>query len=45
LFAGFGRPIEAAAKDELTILPDRLGSEPASMVVRKGDDKWFDVTR
>jgi len=30
---------------ELTILPDRLGSEPAGVVVRKGDDKWFDLAR
>jgi general L-amino acid transport system substrate-binding protein len=39
------RYLRGAAKDELTILPDRLGSEPAGVVVRKGDDKWFDVAR
>jgi general L-amino acid transport system substrate-binding protein len=30
---------------ELTILPERLGSEPSGVVVRKGDDKWFDIAR
>ena len=39
------RYLRGAQKDELTILPDRIGSEPAGVVVRKGDDKWFDVVR
>jgi general L-amino acid transport system substrate-binding protein len=39
------RYLRGAAKDELTILPDRIGSEPAGVVVRKGDDKWFDIAR
>ena len=39
------RYLRGSAKDELTILPDRIGSEPAGVVVRKGDDKWFDIAR
>lgn len=32
-------------KSELTILPERISSEPVGAVVRKGDDKWFDILR
>jgi general L-amino acid transport system substrate-binding protein len=39
------RYMQGAAKGDFTILPDRLGSEPAGVVVRKGDDKWFDIVR
>jgi general L-amino acid transport system substrate-binding protein len=39
------RYLRGADKDQLTILPDRLGSEPSGVVVRKGDDKWFDIAR
>ncbi len=30
---------------ELTILPERISSEPSGAVVRKGDEKWFDIVR
>ncbi|MBC7800930.1 MAG: amino acid ABC transporter substrate-binding protein [Gemmatimonadaceae bacterium] len=30
---------------DLTILPERISSEPSGAVVRKGDDKWFDLVR
>jgi general L-amino acid transport system substrate-binding protein len=39
------RYMRGAQAGELTILPERLGSEPAGVVVRKGDDKWFDIAR
>jgi general L-amino acid transport system substrate-binding protein len=39
------RYMQGAAKGDLAILPDRIGSEPSGVVVRKGDDKWFDVAR
>ena len=31
--------------DELVLLPDIISKEPLGAVVRKGDDKWFDVVR
>ena len=31
--------------DELVLLPDIVSKEPLGPVVRKGDDKWFDVVR
>ncbi len=31
--------------DELLLLPDIISKEPLGAVVRKGDDKWFDVVR
>jgi len=31
--------------DELLLLPDIISKEPLGPVVRKGDDKWFDVVR
>ncbi len=30
---------------ELTILPEPIGTGPSGSLVRKGDDKWFDVVR
>jgi len=30
---------------ELTILPERISSEPSGAAVRKGDEKWFDLVR
>ncbi len=30
---------------ELTILPERISSEPSGAAVRKGDEKWFDIVR
>ena len=30
---------------ELTLLPDIISKEPLGVMVRKGDDKWFDVVR
>jgi general L-amino acid transport system substrate-binding protein len=29
----------------LTILPEPIGIGPSGAVVRKGDDKWFDIVR
>lgn len=29
----------------LSLLPDRIGSEPVGAMVRKGDDRWFDLVR
>jgi general L-amino acid transport system substrate-binding protein len=31
--------------DELMLLPDIISKEPLGVMVRKGDDKWFDVVR
>jgi general L-amino acid transport system substrate-binding protein len=31
--------------DDLTLLPDIISKEPLGVMVRKGDDKWFDVVR
>lgn len=31
--------------DELVLLPDIISKEPLGAVVRKGDDKWFDIVR
>jgi general L-amino acid transport system substrate-binding protein len=31
--------------DDLILLPDIISKEPLGAVVRKGDDKWFDVVR
>jgi general L-amino acid transport system substrate-binding protein len=42
--AGF-RYIQGAKANELTILPEPIGLGPSGAVVRKGDDKWFDVVR
>jgi general L-amino acid transport system substrate-binding protein len=30
---------------ELSLLPDIISKEPLGIVVRKGDDKWFDIAR
>ena len=32
-------------KDDFILLPDIISKEPLGYVVRKGDDKWFDVVR
>ena len=29
----------------MTILPERISSEPTGAAVRKGDERWFDVVR
>ena len=29
----------------LTLLPERISSEPVGAMVRKGDDRWFDLVR
>jgi general L-amino acid transport system substrate-binding protein len=42
--AGF-RYIQGNKADELTILPEPIGLGPSGAVVRKGDDKWFDIVR
>ncbi|HVZ07334.1 amino acid ABC transporter substrate-binding protein [Rhodopila sp.] len=31
--------------DDLVLLPDIISKEPLGVMVRKGDDKWFDVIR
>ncbi len=31
--------------DDLQLLPDIISKEPLGVMVRKGDDKWFDVVR
>jgi general L-amino acid transport system substrate-binding protein len=31
--------------DDLMLLPDIISKEPLGVMVRKGDDKWFDITR
>jgi general L-amino acid transport system substrate-binding protein len=42
--AGF-RYIQGNKADELTILPEPIGLGPSGAVVRKGDEKWFDIVR
>ena len=32
-------------KDDFVLLPEIISKEPLSYMVRKGDDKWFDVVR
>ena len=31
--------------DDLMLLPDIISKEPLGVMVRKGDDKWFDIVR
>jgi general L-amino acid transport system substrate-binding protein len=31
--------------DDLLLLPDIISKEPLGVMVRKGDDKWFDIVR
>jgi len=31
--------------DDLVLLPDIISKEPLGIMVRKGDDKWFDIVR
>jgi general L-amino acid transport system substrate-binding protein len=31
--------------DDLVLLPDIISKEPLGVMVRKGDDKWFDIIR
>jgi general L-amino acid transport system substrate-binding protein len=42
--AGF-RFMQGAKAGELTILPEPIGIGPSGAMVRKGDDKWFDIVR
>ena len=42
--AGF-RYMQGTKASELTILPEPIGVGPSGAVVRKGDDKWFDIVR
>jgi general L-amino acid transport system substrate-binding protein len=42
--AGF-RYMQGAKANELTILPEPIGIGPSGAMVRKGDDKWFDIVR
>ena len=42
--AGF-RYVQGAKASELTILPEPIGVGPSGAMVRKGDDKWFDIVR
>jgi general L-amino acid transport system substrate-binding protein len=32
-------------KDDFVLLPEIISKEPLSLMVRKGDDKWFDLVR
>jgi general L-amino acid transport system substrate-binding protein len=36
---------QGAAAADLQLLPDIISKEPLGVMVRKGDDKWFDVVR
>lgn len=42
--AGF-KTSQGPAGDELVILPERMTAEPLGSVVRKGDERWFDIVR
>ena len=42
--AGF-RYLQGGKANELTILPEPIGLGAAGAMVRKGDDKWFDIVR
>lgn len=42
--AGF-RTAQGGKAAELTLLPDLISKEPLAPLVRKGDDKWFDLIR
>ena len=42
--AGF-RYSQGPRAAELTILPEPIGTGPSGAMVRKGDDKWYDVVR
>ena len=42
--AGF-RYMQGAKASELTILPEPIGVGPSGAMVRKGDDKWYDIVR
>jgi general L-amino acid transport system substrate-binding protein len=35
--------MQGAEANELTILPEPIGLGPSGAMVRKGDDKWFDI--
>jgi len=40
-----GNITEFAVPDDYTLLPDIISKEPLAIVVRQGDDAWFEVTR
>ncbi len=42
--AGF-RYAQGAKAEELSILPEPIGTGPSGSMVRKGDDKWYDIVR
>ena len=42
--AGF-RYTQGSKASELTILPEPIGLGPSGAMVRKGDDKWYDIVR
>ena len=42
--AGF-RYAQGDKAQELTILPEPIGTGPSGSMVRKGDDKWYDIVR
>ena len=42
--AGF-RFMQGDKASELTILPEPIGLGPSGAMVRKGDDKWYDIVR
>jgi len=42
---GTFRATQGAKASELTLLPEIISKEPLGVMVRKGDDKWFDLVR
>jgi general L-amino acid transport system substrate-binding protein len=36
---------QGARADELVVLPDIISKEPLGVMVRKSDEKWFDIVR
>jgi len=39
------RATQGEKKDDYILLPDIISKEPLGVMVRKGDDKWFDLVR
>ena len=39
------RSSQGPKADDLVLLPDIISKEPLGVMVRKGDDKWFDIAR
>ena len=39
------RSTQGAKADDFVLLPEIISKEPLGVMVRKGDDKWFDLVR